>query len=160
MSVVVRAHVPNRGISLIEEALVPAGSSEFEHNYVAVGDRIDVDQEVRLGGPLQPEQRTQPQRPLHASSCPCMHGVPWPSQDGFLRGHGTQMVDGKLVATLCGVVERVNKLVYVRPLKSRYTAEQGDVVIGRVTEVRRMRMRLHARISMRMHACIRVHAHG
>lgn len=40
-------------------------------------------------------------------------------QDGFLRGHGTRVVDGKLVATLCGVVERVNKLVYVRPLKSR-----------------------------------------
>lgn len=57
-------------------------------------------------------------------------------QDGFLRGHGTKSLpDGRLVATLCGVVQRVNKLVYVRPLKSRYTAEQGDVVIGRVTEV-------------------------
>ncbi|KAG1666778.1 hypothetical protein FOA52_004614 [Chlamydomonas sp. UWO 241] len=56
-------------------------------------------------------------------------------QDGFLRGHGTRVVDGKLVATLCGVVQRVNKLVYVKPLKSRYGAEQGDIVIGRVTEV-------------------------
>ncbi|GAX77838.1 hypothetical protein CEUSTIGMA_g5280.t1 [Chlamydomonas eustigma] len=56
-------------------------------------------------------------------------------QEGFLRGHGTYLVDNKLKATICGVVERVNKLVYVRPLKTRYTAEQGDVVIGRVTEV-------------------------
>ncbi len=73
--------------------------------------------------------------PLHANLHACMTCAPCALQDGFLRGHGTQMVDGKLVATLCGVVERVNKLVYVRPLKSRYTAEQGDVVIGRVTEV-------------------------
>mmetsp|Transcript_31083 Transcript_31083/g.69022 ORF Transcript_31083/g.69022 Transcript_31083/m.69022 type:complete len:304 (+) Transcript_31083:149-1060(+) len=56
-------------------------------------------------------------------------------QDGFLRGHGTHVVEGKLVANVCGVVERVNKLVFVRPLKSRYTAEQGDVVIGRISEI-------------------------
>lgn len=30
---------------------------------------------------------------------------------------------------------RVNKLVYVKPLKSRYSAEQGDVVVGRISEV-------------------------
>jgi len=51
------------------------------------------------------------------------------------RGHGTQVIDGRLVATLCGVVERVNKLVYVKPLRARYGAEVGDVVVGRVTEV-------------------------
>eukprot|EP00877_Chromochloris_zofingiensis_P000115 jgi/Chrzof1/10103/Cz04g27050.t1 len=56
-------------------------------------------------------------------------------QEGFLRGHGTQVLDGHLVATVCGVVERVNRLVYVKPLKSRYSAELGDVVVGRVTEV-------------------------
>jgi exosome complex component RRP4 len=56
-------------------------------------------------------------------------------QDGFLRGHGTQVVDGKLMATLCGVIERVNKLVSVRPLSSRYVAELGDVVVGRVADV-------------------------
>ncbi|GLC45058.1 hypothetical protein PLESTB_001464100 [Pleodorina starrii] len=56
-------------------------------------------------------------------------------QDGFLRGHGTQVVDGKLVATVCGVVERVNKLIYVKTLNSRYNAEQGDVVVGRVADI-------------------------
>lgn len=29
-------------------------------------------------------------------------------------------VEGEVVATLCGVVERVNKLVYVRPLRARF----------------------------------------
>ncbi|EFJ51079.1 hypothetical protein VOLCADRAFT_73556 [Volvox carteri f. nagariensis] len=56
-------------------------------------------------------------------------------QEGFLRGHGTQVVDEKLVATVCGVVERVNKLIYVRTLNSRYNAEQGDVVVGRVADI-------------------------
>ncbi|KAG2445678.1 hypothetical protein HXX76_000286 [Chlamydomonas incerta] len=56
-------------------------------------------------------------------------------QEGFLRGHGTQVVDGKLVATVCGVVERVNKLIYVKTLNSRYNAEQGDVVVGRVADL-------------------------
>lgn len=45
------------------------------------------------------------------------------SEDGstsFLRGHGTYVLnENKLVASVAGVVERVNKLISVRPLKSR-----------------------------------------
>ncbi|KAF8073166.1 RRP4 [Scenedesmus sp. PABB004] len=52
----------------------------------------------------------------------------------FLKGHGTALVEGRLVATLCGVVQRIDKLIYVQPVKSRYTPEVGDVVVGRVTE--------------------------
>lgn len=72
----------------------------------------------------------------------------WPSnagvdmEDGFLQGHGTQVVDGRLMATVCGTVERVNKLVSVRPLRSRYNPETGDVVLGRVTEIAGKRWKL------------------
>jgi hypothetical protein len=45
------------------------------------------------------------------------------SLSALRRGHGTFVQDEKLVATISGVVERVNKLVSVRPLKSRYAAE-------------------------------------
>lgn len=44
---------------------------------------------------------------------------------GYLRGHGTYVEEGKdgepprLVACVAGVVERVNKLISVRPIKSR-----------------------------------------
>ena len=38
---------------------------------------------------------------------------------GLRSGHGTQVVDGRLMATVCGRVERINKLVSVRPLRSR-----------------------------------------
>ncbi|EER07676.1 exosome complex exonuclease rrp4, putative [Perkinsus marinus ATCC 50983] len=56
---------------------------------------------------------------------------------GYLKGRGLLVdpVDGKLVATVRGILERVNKLLYIRPLKSRYTGEVGDVIVGRVAEV-------------------------
>eukprot|EP01104_Vermistella_antarctica_P008670 TRINITY_DN2188_c0_g1_i2.p1 TRINITY_DN2188_c0_g1~~TRINITY_DN2188_c0_g1_i2.p1 ORF type:complete len:293 (-),score=34.82 TRINITY_DN2188_c0_g1_i2:63-941(-) len=54
---------------------------------------------------------------------------------GIMRGHGTVVEGDALVATVSGVVERVNKLVSVRPLRARYTGEGGDVVVGRITEV-------------------------
>jgi len=58
------------------------------------------------------------------------------SEPGCLRGKGVvEREDGKFVATTTGVVERVNKLLYVRPLKHRYMGNVGDVVVGRILEV-------------------------
>ncbi|OMO55901.1 hypothetical protein CCACVL1_26912 [Corchorus capsularis] len=62
--------------------------------------------------------------------------------DAFLKGHGTTDLNGELVATVCGVVERVNKLVYVRGLRARYKPEVGDIVVGRIVEVAQKRWRL------------------
>ncbi|GLE01871.1 hypothetical protein PINS_up010709 [Pythium insidiosum] len=53
----------------------------------------------------------------------------------FLRGHGTYLSNNELVASVAGVVEKVNQLITVRPLVSRYIGEVGDIVVGRVTEV-------------------------
>ncbi|OXB73514.1 UNVERIFIED_CONTAM: hypothetical protein H355_012481 [Colinus virginianus] len=38
---------------------------------------------------------------------------------GYMRGHGTYVVEDRLVASVAGAVERVNKLVCVTPLKTR-----------------------------------------
>lgn len=58
------------------------------------------------------------------------------TDSGVLRGHGTQVDDkGRLRATVSGFVDRVNKLVSVRPLNARYGGEVGDVVVCRVLEV-------------------------
>lgn len=54
---------------------------------------------------------------------------------GFLRGHGTYTVAGTLVSSLGGVVERVNRLISVRPPHTRYSGEVGDVVVGRIRDV-------------------------
>ncbi|XP_061056904.1 exosome complex component RRP4 isoform X2 [Eubalaena glacialis] len=56
---------------------------------------------------------------------------------GFMRGHGTYMGEEKLIASVAGSVERVNKLVCVKALKTRYHGEVGDIVVGRITERRR-----------------------
>ena len=55
-----------------------------------------------------------------------------------LRGHGTMLRGGEVVATISGMVEWMDQLVTVRPLGTRYvstTAAIGDVVVGRVSEV-------------------------
>ncbi|KAI9261452.1 exosome component 2-like protein [Phascolomyces articulosus] len=61
----------------------------------------------------------------------------------FMRGHGTY-TDGEniVVSAVAGSVERVNKLLSVRPLKNRYTPEIGDIVVGRVTEVAMKRWKI------------------
>ncbi|KAG7036378.1 Exosome complex component RRP4-like protein [Cucurbita argyrosperma subsp. argyrosperma] len=81
--------------------------------------------------------------------------IPLNYEDGVLKGHGTLDLNGEVVATICGVVERVNKLIYVRALRARasflmhlsvlfirYKPEVGDIIVGRVTEVAPKRWRL------------------
>ncbi|XP_055813328.1 exosome complex component RRP4 homolog [Solanum dulcamara] len=68
-------------------------------------------------------------------------------EDAALKGHGTLEMGNNVVATVCGVVERVNKLVYVRPLRARYKPEIGDIIVGRVIEVAPKRWRLEINFS-------------
>lgn len=57
----------------------------------------------------------------------------------FMRGHGTynqiEQEEGGLVASVAGHVERVNKLISVRPARARFNGEIGDVVVGRITKL-------------------------
>uniref|UniRef100_A0A1I7RR74 Ribosomal RNA-processing protein 4 n=1 Tax=Bursaphelenchus xylophilus TaxID=6326 RepID=A0A1I7RR74_BURXY len=58
----------------------------------------------------------------------------------LIRGHGTYTDDnGGIVSSVAGVTHRVNKLLRVRTLKSRYNGEVGDVVVGRIVEVQSSR---------------------
>lgn len=109
-AVVVRAFRQGAAVSLLEQALSDEGGHGRGQQSSAAGGA--------------------------AASFVCVgDAIDTDEQEGFLRGHGTQVIDGRLVATVCGVVERVNKLVYVKTLNSRYSAEQGDVVVGRVAEI-------------------------
>ncbi|XP_057666381.1 exosome complex component RRP4 [Diorhabda carinulata] len=60
----------------------------------------------------------------------------------FMRGHGTYEEVGELKASVAGVKEQVNNLVSIRPLKSRYNGEIGDVIVGRITEVQQKRWKV------------------
>ena len=78
-----------------------------------------------------------------------------PAEAGFLRGHNTYLAEDSttgghpvLTSSVCGAVERVNKLVCARPVNSRYFPEVGDVVVGRVVEVapsQRWRVEINSR---------------
>ncbi|EXB39314.1 hypothetical protein L484_025009 [Morus notabilis] len=73
--------------------------------------------------------------------------IPVNYEDGVLKGHGTSELNGEVVATVCGVVERVNKLVYVRALRARYKPEVGDIIVGRVVVVAPKRWRIEINYS-------------
>lgn len=65
------------------------------------------------------------------------------TQPDFLRGHGTYIDEhGTLRASVAGRLERVNKLISVKPYKTRYQGEIGDVVVGRITEVQQKRWKV------------------
>ena len=50
-------------------------------------------------------------------------------EEGFLRGHGSYLDhDGtvpRLLASVAGQIERVNKLITVKPLKARFIGDRG-----------------------------------
>lgn len=52
------------------------------------------------------------------------------------------MEDDYIKASVAGVMQKVNKLICVKPLKSRYVGEIGDVVVGRILEVQQRRWKV------------------
>lgn len=61
-------------------------------------------------------------------------------EQSFLRGHGTYVErveqEDRLVASVCGMVQRVNKLITVVPFcELWYSGNVGDLVVGRVATV-------------------------
>ncbi|WVR07298.1 hypothetical protein IAU60_004339 [Kwoniella sp. DSM 27419] len=62
----------------------------------------------------------------------------------YMRGHGTYVEETSVVSSVTGTIERVNKLISVKPVRSKYTPEVGDLVIGRIVEVGPQRWRVDA----------------
>ena len=72
---------------------------------------------------------------------------------GNLLGHGTLALDNnRIIATVSGHIERVNKLLSVRPLSSRYLGDIGDIVVGRIVELGDQRWKVD--IGARQHATL------
>ena len=71
----------------------------------------------------------------------CVPGEAITDEPGYLRGHGSYLRFNEetgvktLVAAVAGQVERVNKLISVRPPQGRYLGEVGDLVVGRISGV-------------------------
>lgn len=58
------------------------------------------------------------------------------ADDDFYSGRGTFKENGKICSSLMGLVSLRNKKIRVIPLKSKYVPKKGDVVIGKVNDVR------------------------
>ncbi|KAL7677400.1 hypothetical protein ACOME3_003637 [Neoechinorhynchus agilis] len=66
-----------------------------------------------------------------------------PDRSEFMRGRGSYVDSDDVVrASMIGIVKRMNRLVQVDGISSHYSAEIGDVVIGRVSEVSRKKWRV------------------
>ena len=58
------------------------------------------------------------------------------ADDEYYSGRGTFKEDGKICSSLMGLVSLRNKKIRVIPLKSKYVPKKGDVVIGKIKDVR------------------------
>ena len=52
------------------------------------------------------------------------------------------MEDNYIKASVAGVMDKVNKLISIKPLKSRYVGEIGDIVVARIIEVQQKRWKV------------------
>ena len=68
---------------------------------------------------------------------------------GYLNGHGTYMEQDLLFAGVAGVVEMVNTVISVTPVKTRYNGEFVDVVVGRIVEVQQKQGNINSRLRTR-----------
>lgn len=90
------------------------------------------------------------------------------TDNNFMRGHGTfhddfledddsindndnnesnddndvTMIEKRLVSSLAGIVEPINRLISVRPLRTRYVGAIGDVIVGRIIDVQQKRWKV------------------
>ena len=64
--------------------------------------------------------------------------------EGYVAGHGTYVgtaedeegvVKKVIYASLAGVVHHIDRVICVRPLRSHYRPDIGDVIVGRVVSV-------------------------
>ncbi|KIJ65207.1 hypothetical protein HYDPIDRAFT_39831 [Hydnomerulius pinastri MD-312] len=99
---------------------------ESTRHHPDVEDLMDVD-DLKTGG--------------SKLTCP---GETITSSQAFMRGHGTYVDREEVIASVAGTVERVNKLVTVRAIRTRYNPEVGDLVVGRITEVQPRRWKVDA----------------
>lgn len=58
------------------------------------------------------------------------------AEEDYFSGKGTFKENGKICSVLTGLVSIRNNKISVIPLKSKYTPKRGDVVIGKVDDIR------------------------
>ncbi|KAF8518947.1 exosome complex exonuclease rrp4 [Hysterangium stoloniferum] len=97
-----------------------------EQQYTAVKQHPDVEFDMLMLDDIHEEE------PFAKISSP---GESLTSSYTFMRGHGTYVESEQVIASVAGTIDRVNKLISVRAIRTRYNPEMADLVVGRITEV-------------------------
>ncbi|ELP89770.1 exosome complex exonuclease RRP4, putative [Entamoeba invadens IP1] len=56
-------------------------------------------------------------------------------EEGCIPGNGISVKGQDYVSNVHGLVHRINKLVCVDPIRSRYSGDVGDVIVGRIASI-------------------------
>lgn len=59
--------------------------------------------------------------------------------EGFVAGHGTFVQEEQIYASIPGVVHMQDRVIFVKPIRSHYRPDTGDVVVGRIVSVEQSR---------------------
>jgi exosome complex component RRP4 len=61
--------------------------------------------------------------------------------EGYITGHGTyeDKENGHIFASLAGVIHIIDKVICVKPLKTNFKPDLGDVLVGRVVSIENKR---------------------
>ncbi|KZT70771.1 hypothetical protein DAEQUDRAFT_667315 [Daedalea quercina L-15889] len=102
-------------------------TQDLTRHHPNVEDDIDMDEGFEEG--------------IHRLTSP---GEPLTSSQAFMRGHGTYIDREEVISSVAGTIERVNKLISVRAVRSKYNPEVGDLVVGRIMEVQPRRWKVDA----------------
>lgn len=119
--------------------VVQAGRHGAVSSYThASGSQAPVSEKARISDHAMEEDEEE------MATMIAMPGQAVASSTLYMRGHGCYIdaTHSEIVASLSGVIERVNKLISVRPIRTRYRPEVGDLVIGRITEVQSRRWKV------------------
>ncbi|KAF7360498.1 Exosome complex component rrp4 [Mycena venus] len=115
-------------ISFASFPVQPERASEYARHFPDDDDHMDLDDgDFEAGG----SKITWPGETITSSQL-------------YMRGHGTYVENEEVVASVAGTIERVNKLITVRAIRTKYNPEVGDLVVGRITEVQPRRWKVDA----------------
>ncbi|KAJ5219829.1 hypothetical protein N7468_009033 [Penicillium chermesinum] len=117
--------------------------SHAPHGYADQSMSEDSDSDVEMGG-VSLSQKRRPRDSNNLATGIMTPGEVVTDDPQWMRGHGTYTnpLSTSIIATVAGHIEKVNKLISVRPLRARYTPEIGDLVVGRIVEVQSRRWKV------------------
>ena len=128
--------------------------SEMEVDRVGHKQFLGIDRKTSLSSMQIKFKSKDDEKPKQRSKNYFLPGQTITEEAGFMRGHGTYVANSKLVSSVAGLVEPINKLISVRPRKTRYGGEIGDVIVGRIIDVQVQQKRWKVDVNGRLNAIL------